>query len=61
MSIDQAFSPDFNIDSQVMDLQLFVKEYFAEVERSETGYIEIYNHLANEFGCLQQSVMLKMD
>lgn len=61
MSVQQAFKPEFNFETQVKDLKIFVREYFAEVERSERGYIEIYNHLANEFGKLQHSVMLKMD
>lgn len=61
MSLDQAFNPDFNVGSQVYDLQLFVNAYFAEVERSEKGYIEIYSHIANEFSLLKENVLLKMD
>ena len=47
-SVDQAR----NVVLEVNDLQLFVQVYFIEVGKVETSYIEIYNHLANEFGRL---------
>lgn len=47
-SVDQAR----NVVLEVNDLQLFVLVYFIEVGKVETSYIEIYNHLANEFGRL---------
>ena len=48
-------------DLEVYELQVFVHAYLDQVVKVETGYIEIYNHLSNEFGLLQQKVMLKMD
>lgn len=47
-SVDQAR----NVVLEVNDLQIFVQVYFIEVGKVETSYIEIYNHLANEFGRL---------
>jgi hypothetical protein len=48
-------------DLEVYELQVFVNTYLDQVANVEAGYVEIYNHLSNEFGLLQQKVMMKMD
>jgi hypothetical protein len=50
-----------NQDLEVNDLQFFVDVYLDQIKKIESNYIDIYNHFANEFGLLQQKVMMKMD
>ena len=60
-SVMQSMVEASNQDLEVNDLQLFVNAYLNQIVQVESNYINIYNHLANEFGLLQQKVMMKMD
>jgi hypothetical protein len=60
-SVMQSMVEAHNQDLEVNDLQFFVDVYLDQIKKIESNYIDIYNHFANEFGLLQQKVMMKMD